>query len=164
MRSPARSVPAAWARSIARDTRLRDVALKFLPDAFATDPERLARFRREAQLLAALNHPHIATIHGLEEASDSLFLVMELVEGDTLADRLARGAQSDVVSGFSRTGLPLEETLTIARQAGLGSNWPAALLRCSERRAVCDPHRDTGPNLNSWATDPAVRRSQLVLR
>src|SRR5512138_1607002 len=71
----------------ARDTRLqRDVALKILPDAFASDPERLARFEREAQMLAALNHPHIAAIHGLEESGGVLALVLELVEGDTVAD------------------------------------------------------------------------------
>ena len=89
----------------ARDTKLgRDVALKILPDEFAADPERVARFRREAQLLAALNHPHIAAIYGLEESSPSttstssgqagsgqaavIFLVLELVEGETLAQRL----------------------------------------------------------------------------
>src|SRR5919108_3822608 len=73
----------------ARDTKLgREVALKILPEAFAHDPERVARFQREAKTLAALNHPHIATIHGLEEAGGSQFLVMELVEGDTLAARL----------------------------------------------------------------------------
>src|SRR5262249_33671634 len=69
----------------ARDTKLdRDVAMKLLPDAFATDPERTARFEREAKLLAALNHPNIASIYGFESGA----LVMELVEGETLADRL----------------------------------------------------------------------------
>src|SRR5687767_9109390 len=84
----------------ARDTRLqRDVALKILPDAFAADPERLARFEREAQVLASLNHPRIAAIHGLEESNPSAgsgqaalrALVLELVEGGTLADRIAHG-------------------------------------------------------------------------
>jgi serine/threonine-protein kinase len=69
----------------------REVAIKVLPDAFAHEPERVARFQREAQLRAALNHPHIATIHGLEEAGGSQFLIMELVEGDTLAERLEAG-------------------------------------------------------------------------
>jgi len=85
----------------ARDTKLhRDVAIKVLPDAFAVDPERLARFEREAHTLAALNHPNIAHIYGLEGSA----LVMELVNGEDLAARIARGA------------LPLDETLVIARQ------------------------------------------------
>src|SRR5438477_12585336 len=76
----------------ARDARLaRDVAIKALPAEFASDPERLARFRREAQALAALNHPNIAAIYGLEEADSVPHLVLELVEGESLADRLARG-------------------------------------------------------------------------
>src|SRR5687767_498052 len=77
----------------ARDTRLdRDVAIKILPEAFAADPERLARFDREAKMLAALNHPNIASIHGIEETGATRALVMELVDGPTLADRIARGA------------------------------------------------------------------------
>src|SRR5215510_1994525 len=77
----------------ARDTRLsRLVAIKGLPEAFRADSERLARFRREAQTLAALNHPNIAAIYGLEEADDAPYLVLELVEGETLATRLTRGA------------------------------------------------------------------------
>src|ERR1043166_3882142 len=72
----------------ARDTRLkREVAIKILPEAFATDPDRLARFQREAEVLASLNHPHIAHIHGIEEAGATRALVLELVEGETLADR-----------------------------------------------------------------------------
>jgi eukaryotic-like serine/threonine-protein kinase len=89
----------------ARDTKLnRDVAIKVLPAAVAQDPERLARFRREAHVLASLNHPNIAAIYGLEESDGQLFLVLELVEGADLAVRLARGA------------LPLDEALPIARQ------------------------------------------------
>src|SRR5947208_17102252 len=77
----------------ARDIKLnRDVALKILPDAFASDPERLARFQREAQVLASLNHPNIAHIHGLEESNGIRALVMELVEGEDLSQRIARGA------------------------------------------------------------------------
>ena len=77
----------------ARDTKLnRDVAIKVLPDAFAGDAERLARLTREAQMLAALNHPTIAHIHGLEDAGGVVALVMELVEGDDLSQRIARGA------------------------------------------------------------------------
>jgi len=89
----------------AHDTNLgRDVALKVLPTAFALDPARVARFRREAQVLAALNHPHIASIYGLEETPGGLGLVLELVDGPTLADRLVHGP------------LPLDEAWPIARQ------------------------------------------------
>ena len=77
----------------ARDTRLnRDVALKVLPDSFARDADRLARFTREAQTLASLNHPHIAAIYGLEESGGITALVMELVEGEDLSQRISRGA------------------------------------------------------------------------
>src|SRR5438128_10726969 len=76
----------------AHDTRLgRDVAIKVLPDVFAQDAERLSRFQREAQLLASLNHPNIAAIHGLEEVGGVRALVLELVEGETIAKRLCRG-------------------------------------------------------------------------
>src|SRR5262245_2028000 len=86
----------------ARDTRLkRDVAIKVLPEAFAVDPDRIARFQREAELLASLNHPNIAQVYGLERQEGhegqtgspggSFALVLELVEGDTLADVIARG-------------------------------------------------------------------------
>jgi serine/threonine-protein kinase len=88
-----------------RDTKLnRDVALKILPEAFAADPERLARFKREAQVLASLNHPHIAAIYGLEDSGSTHALVLELVEGPTLADRIARGS------------LPVDESMAIATQ------------------------------------------------
>ena len=77
----------------ARDTKLgRDVAVKILPDIFTSDSERLARFVREARMLAALNHPHIAAIYGVEEASGGRALVLELVEGETLMERLRRGS------------------------------------------------------------------------
>src|SRR5262245_1064085 len=76
----------------ARDTKLgRDVALKVLPDVFTLDADRLARFKREAQVLASLNHPNIGAIYGLEESTDVQALVLELVEGPTLADRIAQG-------------------------------------------------------------------------
>ena len=89
----------------ARDTTLqRDVALKVLTESVVRDAERLARFRREAQVLAALNHPNIAAIYGVEESAGTPALVLELVEGQTLADRLARGA------------MPLDEALPIAAQ------------------------------------------------
>jgi hypothetical protein len=90
---------------LARDTRLhRDVALKVLPDALAADADQIARFKREAQLLASLNHPHIGSIYGFEESEGTHALVLELVEGPTLADRIAHSP------------LPLDEALPIARQ------------------------------------------------
>ncbi len=89
----------------ATDTTLkRDVAIKVLPDALAHDTERLARFEREAHVLASLNHPHIAHIHGLEQADGVKALVLELVEGPTLADRIAQGA------------IAIDEALPIAKQ------------------------------------------------
>jgi serine/threonine protein kinase len=89
----------------ARDTKLdRDVALKVLPESFVHDPDRLARFQREAKVLAALNHPNIAHIHGLEESNGIQALVMELVEGEDLAQRITRGA------------IPIDEALAIAKQ------------------------------------------------
>ena len=76
----------------ARDTKLgRSVALKVLPEALATDVDRIARFEREAKVLASLNHPHIAALFGMEESAGRQLLVMELVEGETLADRIAAG-------------------------------------------------------------------------
>src|SRR6202040_1321630 len=89
----------------ARDTKLnRDVAIKVLLASVATDPDRLARFSREAQVLAALNHPNIAHIHGLEDFANAPALVMELVEGPTLADLIAQGA------------IPVADALPIAKQ------------------------------------------------
>jgi len=109
----------------ARDLKLgREVALKVLPASFAADPERLARLRREAQMLAALNHPNIAHIHGLEDSSGTPALVLELVEGPTLADRIARGP------------IPLPEALAIAQQL-------AAALDAAHDSGVI--HRDFKP-------------------
>jgi serine/threonine-protein kinase len=109
----------------AHDTRLgRDVALKILPEVFASDPDRLARFEREAQVLASLNHPHIAAIHGLEESGTVRALVMELVEGETLAERIA--------------GQPLavDDALAIARQI-------ADALEAAHEQGII--HRDLKP-------------------
>src|SRR5947209_16820351 len=109
----------------AHDTKLRrDVALKILPDTFATDPERLARFQREAQVLASLNHPHIGAIYGVEESNGIRALVLELVEGPTLSDRIAQGA------------IPLDEALPIARQI-------AEALEAAHEQGVI--HRDLKP-------------------
>src|SRR6516162_5055841 len=88
----------------ARDTKLkRDVAIKTLPDEFSHDADRLSRFQREAEVLASLNHPNIAAIYDLQEADGARFLVLELVEGETLADRIARGP------------IPIDEALPIAK-------------------------------------------------
>ena len=128
----------------ARDAKLgRDVAIKVVLDHFTDDPERVARFHREARLLAALNHPHIATIHGLEESAGTHFLVMELVEGDTLADLLVRGAGP---SGPG--GLPLEEALTIARQI-------ADALQAAHEKGII--HRDLKPANVALTADGQVK-------
>jgi len=117
----------------ARDSKLgRDVALKVLPPLFADDPERVARFRREAQVLAALNHPHIAHIHGFEDSGKTHALVMELVDGPTLADRIAAGP------------LELDEAVPIARQIADG-------LEAAHEQGIV--HRDLKPaNIRSRAT------------
>src|SRR5712675_275354 len=89
----------------ARDTKLdRDVAIKLLPDAFVSDPERVARFEREAKTLASLNHPNIGGIYGLEDADGTTALVMELVEGEDLSQWIGRGP------------IPINEALPIAKQ------------------------------------------------
>jgi eukaryotic-like serine/threonine-protein kinase len=109
----------------ARDSKLgRDVAIKVLPQAFAADPDRLARFGREARVLASLNHPNIAHIHGFEQSGGTSALVMELVEGETLAERLARGP------------IPLDEALPIARQI-------AEALEAAHEQGII--HRDLKP-------------------
>ena len=109
----------------ATDTQLnRQVALKILPDAFAADPDRLARFEREAKVLASLNHPNIGSIYGLEEAAGVKALVLELVEGPTLADRIAQGP------------IPIDEALPIAKQI-------AEALEAAHERGVI--HRDLKP-------------------
>jgi serine/threonine protein kinase len=109
----------------ARDTKLRrDVALKVLPAAFAADPERMARFRREAQVLASLNHPHIGAIYGFDDFCNVHALVMELIEGPTLANRIARGA------------IPIDEALPIAREI-------AEALEAAHERGIV--HRDLKP-------------------
>jgi eukaryotic-like serine/threonine-protein kinase len=109
----------------ARDTKLqRDVAIKVLPEALARDTERLARFEREARTLASLNHPNIAQIYGFEESDGIKALVMELVDGPTLADRIAQGP------------IPVDEALLIAKQIA------EALETAHEQRII---HRDLKP-------------------
>ena len=137
----------------ARDAKLnRDVAIKVLPELFSADPDRLARFRREAQVLASLNHPNIGQIYGLEDSSGVHALVLELVEGPTLADRIAQGP------------IPLDEAMPIARQI-------ADALECAHEQGII--HRDLKPaNIKlrpdgtvkvldfglAKALDPATRR------
>jgi serine/threonine protein kinase len=121
----------------ATDTRLkRDVALKILPDAFATDQDRVARFQREAELLATLNHPNIASIYGIAEADGMLALVLELVEGVTLADHLAQGS------------IPVDNALRIASQI------TEALCAAHEKGIV---HRDLKPSNIKVTADGRVK-------
>src|SRR5262245_60246232 len=112
----------------ARDTRLkRDVAIKVLPDSFATDPDRLARFQREAELLASLNHPNIASIYGIEEGPAeevpakaghyTRAIVLELVDGDTLADLIARGPL--MLSALLPIARQVAEALEAAHEKGV---------------------------------------------
>jgi eukaryotic-like serine/threonine-protein kinase len=109
----------------ARDTKLgRDVAIKIIPPSFASDPDRLHRFEREARTLASLSHPNIGAIHGFEESGDVRGLVLELIEGPTLADRLNTGP------------LPLKETLSVARQI-------ADALDAAHEKGIV--HRDLKP-------------------
>ena len=109
----------------AKDTKLgRDVALKILPASFTNDPERVVRFRREAQVLASLNHSHIAQIYGLEESNGTQFLVLELVDGESLDRRIARGL------------IPVDEALGIAKQI-------AEALEAAHEKGVI--HRDLKP-------------------
>ena len=121
----------------ATDTKLnRQVALKILPEAFATDPDRLARFQREAQVLASLNHPNIAQIHGIEEAEDTRALVLELVEGPTLAGRMTQGP------------IPVDEALPIAKQI-------AEALEAAHEQGVI--HRDLKPANIKLKSDGTVK-------
>jgi Tol biopolymer transport system component len=121
----------------ARDTKLnRDVALKVLPDLFTQDPDRLARFKREAQVLASLNHSNIATIYEFEETDGIRALVLELIEGETLADRIARGP------------IPVDEALPIAKQI-------AEALEAAHGRGII--HRDLKPSNIKLRSDGTVK-------
>src|ERR1700674_4342092 len=114
----------------AHDTKLgRDVAIKVLPEAFAHDPERLSRFQREAKMLAALNHPNIAKIYGLEQTNGTSYLVMELVSGETLAERVKR-------EGGREGAVAIEEALTICKQI-------AEALEAAHEKGII--HRDLKP-------------------
>ena len=121
----------------ATDSKLgRSVAIKLLPEAFARDAERVARFEREARILASLNHPNIAAIHGLEESGGRKFLVMELVSGETLAERIKRGA------------VPVDESLKIAQQI-------CEALEAAHEKGII--HRDLKPG---ECEDHAGRQSE----
>src|SRR5437870_5471415 len=121
----------------ATDTNLkRTVAIKVLPEAVATDVERLTRFQREAEVLARLNHPNIAQIHGLEKSDGTTALVMELVEGPTLADRIAQGP------------IALDEALPIARQI-------AGALEAAHDQGIV--HRDLKPSNIKVRSDGTVK-------
>src|SRR5689334_4559794 len=109
----------------ARDAKLkREVAIKILPDEFSRDPDRVSRFEREAEVLASLNHTNIAAIYDVQEANGSRFLILELVEGETLAERIARGP------------VPVDEALTIAKQI-------AEALEAAHEKGIV--HRDLKP-------------------
>jgi serine/threonine-protein kinase len=123
---------------LARDTKLdRDVAIKVLPEAFSQNKERLARFEREAKLLASLNHPNIAAIHELEESDGVTFLVLELVPGETLAERISRGP------------IPIDEALPLFKQIAEG-------LEAAHEKGII--HRDLKPsNIDPWLWELKVR-------
>ena len=132
----------------ARDTKLRrEVAIKILPEVLATDPDRVARFQREAELLATLNHPHIAAIYGVDESSGGMALVLELVDGETLEEKLRHGSgprtdgkgsigNQPSASSHQRRALAVPDALALARQIG------EALEAAHERGIV---HRDLKP-------------------
>ena len=123
----------------ATDTKLkRQVAIKVLPPSMVADRDRLARFQREAEVLASLNHPNIAAIHGLEESDGIIALVMELVEGDDLSDRIAKSA------------IPIDEALPIAKQI-------AEALEAAHEQGII--HRDLKPANIKVRSDGTVRRS-----
>jgi eukaryotic-like serine/threonine-protein kinase len=165
MKSSGRLARAAWVRCIARDTKLnREVALKVLLPGVANDTERLTRFRREAQFLASLNHPHIGAIHGLEESSETTALVMELVDGEDLSQRIARGA------------IPLDEALPIARQIAEALDLKPANIKVRDDGAVkvldfglakADPGASGARGASSAAgatvTSPAMTQAGIIL-
>src|ERR1051326_8978570 len=134
----------------ARDAKLgRDVAVKILPRAMTSDPDRLARFEREARTLAALNHPNICAIYGLEESDGIRFLILELVEGETLDARLKARASTHGARGVGPPeGLPIDETLAIARQIAQG-------LEVAHEKGII--HRDLKPANVAITPDGVVK-------
>ena len=137
MKSSRRLARAAWERCSVHDSTLgRDVALKVLPERFAGNPERLARFDKEARLLASVNHPNIATIHGVARSESGPVLVLELIDGQTLQDRLHVGP------------LPLSEALHISKQL-------ADALEAAHERGIV--HRDLKPANIKIRSDGTVK-------
>jgi len=129
----------------AHDTKLgRGVAIKVLTEAFAFDPDRIGRFEREAKVLASLNHPYIAALHGMEESGGRHFLVMELVEGETLADRIAGTARGR----SAPAGLDVDDALRIARQI-------AEALEAAHEKGIV--HRDLKPANVKITPDDGVK-------
>src|SRR5947209_4565597 len=121
----------------AKDTKLkREVAIKILPEEFSRDADRVSRFQREAEVLASLNHPNIAGIYDLQEANGSRYLVLELVEGETLADRITRGP------------IPVEEALDIAKSI-------CEALEAAHEKGVT--HRDLKPGNIKIKADGTVK-------
>jgi serine/threonine protein kinase len=121
---------------LARDTKLkREVAIKVLPDEFSRDADRVSRFQREAEVLASLNHPNIAHIYGLEESGSTRCIVMELVDGETLQERLKRGA------------IPIDEVLLLAKQL-------AEALEAAHEKGII--HRDLKPANIKYSTDGQI--------
>jgi serine/threonine protein kinase len=155
----------------ATDTKLgRDVALKILPASFTTDPERVARFRREAQVLASLNHPHIGQIYGLEESNGTQFLVLELIDGESLDGRIARGPIpveesfdiakqiAEALEAAHEKGLSTEissqRTLTSLRaerlRTGRAACRPLSVMIISQARGASAPRTNAGPEPPPW--------------
>jgi hypothetical protein len=134
----------------ARDSRLgRDVALKVLPEAFARDPDRMVRFEREAKVLALLNHPNIASLYGLEESNGARALVMELVEGLALSERIKQGS------------LPIGEALLLARQIAEGLEYAHERGHHSSRSETVEREADAGrpsENIRLWLGQSSRRR------
>jgi eukaryotic-like serine/threonine-protein kinase len=152
----------------ARDSKLhREVAIKMIPDEFVKDGDRLSRFEREARLLASLNHPHIATIHGLEESGNTRFLVLELIDGETLADRLRSGPIPEVES--LQIALQIAQALESAHEKGVIHRdlKPANVKINSEGRAkVLDfglaKIQETYPDSQSLSNSPTLSALQTA--
>src|SRR5512138_2530536 len=156
----------------ARDTRLeRDVAIKALPSEFARDPERLGRFRREAQTLAGLNHPNIAAIYGLEEADRTPHLVLELVEGESLATRLARGPLA--VRDALQVAIQIAAAVEAAHERGIVHRdlkpgnvmlTPAGTVKVLDfGLAKSDAGRDSSPDLATPAVQPEATAVGMIV-